>query len=41
MEQEDHSILLTEKTLNPKDNREEMAKMVFEIFNVPPMYVQI
>ena len=41
MEQEDHSILLAEKTLNSKDNRDKMTKMVFEIFNVPAMYIQI
>jgi actin-related protein len=36
---EDHSIIMTEGALTPKQNREALAKMMFERFNVPCLYV--
>lgn len=34
-------VMLTEPALNPKSNREKMAQIMFEIFDVPGLYVAI
>jgi len=36
-----HPVLLTEAPLNPRYNREESAKLLFETFNVPALYISM
>ena len=36
---EEHNILLTEIIQNPKENREKMAQIMFETFNVAGLYI--
>lgn len=38
---EEHNVMLTEVPLNNKTNREKTAQLMFEIFNVPGMYLSV
>merc|ERR1711916_113788 len=38
---EDHYMLLTEPPLNPPENREMTAEIMFETFNVPGLYIAV
>lgn len=38
---EDHPVLLTEPPLNPRNNRDTAAQILFEQFNVPAVYMSI
>ena len=36
-----HPVIITEPAKNPKSNREKMAQILFESFNVPSLYVSV
>jgi actin-related protein 3 len=40
-EPEEHYILLTEPPLNPPENREYTAEIMFETFNIPGLYIAV
>uniref|UniRef100_A0A3P9A9N4 Actin related protein 3B n=1 Tax=Esox lucius TaxID=8010 RepID=A0A3P9A9N4_ESOLU len=40
-EPEDHSFLMTEPPLNSPENREYLAEIMFETFNVPGLYIAV
>ncbi|CAH2003273.1 unnamed protein product [Acanthoscelides obtectus] len=40
-EPEDHYFLLTEPPLNTPENREYLAEIMFESFNVPGLYIAV
>lgn len=40
-EPEEHFVLLTEPPLNPPENREYTAEVMFETFNVPGLYIAV
>ena len=40
-EPEEHYVLLTEPPLNPPENREYTAEVMFETFNVPGLYIAV
>ena len=37
---EHHPILMTESPMTSRENRERMTQIMFEVFNVPCLYVQ-
>ena len=38
---EEHNVMVTEILPNPKENREKMAQIMFETFNVPNFYISL
>ena len=38
---EQHPIMMTECPLNPKENREKLAQIMFEVFSVPQLYLSM
>ena len=41
MDSSEHPVLLTEAPMNPRQNRERMAELMFEEFNIPALYIAI
>ena len=41
MDSEDHNFVLTEPPLNPPENRETAAEIMFETFNVPGLHIGV
>ena len=41
VEPEDHIFVLTEPPMNPPENRENMAEIMFETFNVQGLYIGV
>ena len=41
MDPENHAVMLTEAPHNPRANREKMAEVMFESFQIPQLYVNI
>ena len=39
VEPKEHNIIVTEPPINPKENRERIAQIFFETFNVPGLYI--
>ena len=40
-EPEEHAVVLTEPPMNPPENREYAAEVMFETFNVPALYIAV
>lgn len=40
-EPEEHNFILTEAPMNPPENREQMAEIMFETFNVKGLYIGV
>lgn len=38
---EEHPLLITEAPLNPKQNRDKMCQVLFELFNIPCLYISL
>ena len=38
---EEHPVMLTETSINPKPDREKVAEIMFETFNVPYLYLHL
>ena len=38
---ENHPVMLTETSLNPREDREKVAEIMFETFNVPFLYLHV
>ena len=41
VDSEDHNFVLTEPPLNPPENRETAAEIMFETFNVPGLHIGV
>ena len=40
-EPEEHNFVLTEPPMNPPENREKLAEIFFETFNVKSLYIGV